>query len=196
MQERRDYFRIEDDIHLTYRLLAPDEQAKPLAERVAAAGLSSDVVEEINEISRRNSAVLKAVQKKQPEFARYLQSLNEKIDLLAAHAAGTDPATQSKPNHHVSLSASGIAFGIDAPLEPRTALELVMRLYPSHRQVVATGAVVDSSPERRVDTSHPIGVAVHFVEISENDHEALVEHILMRQFERRREARQQVIDIE
>jgi hypothetical protein len=69
-----------------------------------------------------------------------------------------------------------------------------MRLYPSHRRIIATGEVVDASRSHRVDMNYPLGVAVHFVEISENDHEALVEHILMRQFERRREARQQTTD--
>ena len=190
MQERRDYFRIEDDIHLSYRALDPQERAKPLAERLAGRRPRHDIVEQINEISRRNAAVFKSVQKQQSEIARYLQSLNEKIDLLAAHAAGSDPATESHPNHHVSLSASGIAFGVDVALEVGSALELVMRLYPSHRQIIATGEVVDASRGHRVDSVYPLGVAAHFVEISESDHEALVEHILMRQFERRREARQ------
>jgi hypothetical protein len=191
--ERREYFRIDDDIFLSYTVLMDDslESAQQSLRQRGSRQIS--ITSELNRISKQLNTQLKTMKRRQPETARCLEALNEKIDLLVQYALIRDPDAQASPNKHVSISASGMAF-VDE-LCPATGdyLQLSFKLFPSFREIDAIAQVVSVSTQPQRDaSSQQLGytVAVQFVLIDNKDREALQEHTLTTELRRKRQQAQ------
>lgn len=188
--ERREYFRIDDDIYLSYTVLMDDslELAQQRLHNRNQQQIS--ITSELNRISKQLSTQLKTMKRRHPDTARCLEVLNEKIDLLVQYALIRDPDAHASPNKHVSISASGMAFIDELCPKAGDYLELSFKLFPSFREIGAIAQVVSvSSQAHRDSASQERGytVAVQFVLIDNKDREALQEHMLMTELRRKRQ---------
>jgi hypothetical protein len=191
--ERREYFRIDDDIFLSYTVLMDDSLEAAQHRLRQRSSQQVSITSELNHISKQLDTQLKGMKRRHPETARCLDSLNQKIDLLVQYALIRDPDAHASPNKHVSISASGMAFIDELCPEPGDYLELSFKLFPSFREIDAIAQVVSVSSQPHEDaTSHTTGytVAVSFVLIDNKDREALQEHTLTTELRRKRQQTQ------
>ena len=160
------------------------------------AGLNSrtssqnNLVSDINDLSRQTSAQLKSIKKSHPVIARYLSALDEKINLISQHVFAMEGTGRGKPNWQVNISAGGLAFYSQAQFSPETLLAVSMKLFPSHREILTYGPVVYCHFEPDIEPSMPYRTAVNFSFMREADREALITHILDKQFAAVRAQRQ------
>ena len=82
-QERRRFFRIDDELALSYRVIHSDELNvdESITAEDTPASLANEL-EKMNEVSRIH---FRHVEKESPEVARYFSFIEAKINLLAHH---------------------------------------------------------------------------------------------------------------
>ncbi|MGR9109081.1 MAG: PilZ domain-containing protein [Gammaproteobacteria bacterium] len=179
--ERRGYFRVRDEIILLFNELHQEEGA-------SAQGLNYQVVNgfslssALNRLSEESRTHIKLLEKDHPDLIACLRILEKKLDLIAQAYLISNLALPSKPAREVELSASGIAFAVENPIEPDTLLELKMILPPSLVAIVTQGRVVHC--ERNAEESEGnlrFTVAVEFVGLADYDRELLIRHILSKE---------------
>jgi hypothetical protein len=179
--DRREFFRIDDTIQVSYRRLESDE----LAGRIEALEQGREgkftLMTRMQAISQNLSASLHRIEQRDPDIADYLKALDEKVNLLAKSFIAEESELIGQPTNAVNISAGGIALDSTEPLEEGTRLEIKLLLLPSFTGVVAFGEVVGVASSSERSSDYPHRLRINFTHIRDADRDALIRHILRRQ---------------
>lgn len=191
-QERRRYFRITDEMAISYRVLN-DSDATETGVNVSSP--SALIVQLENQIT----ASLETMRTVQPQVHQLLELFNRKLNLvLSLDEALSEPISdQEKRSQEVNISACGIAFPSLEQLKPNQKILMDLMLFPSNINIKLEAVVIGCSPLKE-----PIGrdnymTRADFLDITSSEQEVLVQHIIKRQTSQlkdRREARLKKLD--
>jgi len=186
--ERRRFFRIEDLVHLTFRVVDDKELA------YKADLLEKGLVEQfmINSslaaVTADMAATLRKIEVNDPDVAHYLKSLDQKIDMIGRVFMVDEVNAPDNKASAVNLSASGIAFHHEKQIEEGTNLEIKMMLMPSNAGILTYGKVISNEAVEGVDGSD-YQVRVDFTHLREEDRDLLIRHVIRKQGDMLRERR-------
>lgn len=186
--DRRRYFRIDDQVALRHRVIAPAQLESAVARMQLGLPDRIGVASAFSSSSHQMRHTLERFRRDQPDLAGYLESLNEKLDLMIQLLAVTENDLPDQPTHRVQLSASGVSFSTDEPPKVDDILELTLLLFPAFTCVRLYGTVVTCTPaDTGSDGDSQVGV--DFTHIRESDRELIIRHVVQRQSTLLREAR-------
>ncbi len=196
--DRRRYFRIEDEIILAWHALTANEKSKGL-ERFERgeihypdhAGLFLSLEADLIDI-------IQAIYAKQPQVAKALELLNRKINLFARTMPMNDSVNTllDEKAQTVSLSASGISFTAAEKVAAGQDIQLEIVLLPEKVYILCYAVVVDCNAlasAEEANNMHHYRLNVDFSTIRDEDVERLVQHIMRKEVEflrARRKSRQ------
>ncbi|MBN4055153.1 PilZ domain-containing protein [bacterium AH-315-K03] len=180
-EERRRYFRIDDTLGISYRLLGAEE-AKAFVRESAHQGGNFDF---ISNFDNRIQTLLGACKVQSPIAAELLDLINKKLNFVIEHM---DVDTQiarhiTFQSRSVNISACGMAFPNEHALETGNVLQLDILLSPSNLHIVTMATVV-ACHEMDHDSCSPMlphYVRIDFTQINHNDQEVLIQHVVKRQ---------------
>ena len=178
-QERRRFFRIEDHVGLSYRLL--DDALAQQQEVHDAVSLQITPVQMLERIDKELTTALSGLWKSNPSLANVMGLLNKKIDVLVAELNPEYNAGDDNENTvSVNLSACGIAFECGESFVPGQKLVLDLTLRPTRVQLSVIGRVVvcESTP---TGSKEPYVLRLNFDEIDAATQEELIQHVVRRQ---------------
>ena len=187
---RRRFFRIDDAVRLSYRPLAPDELADRVSRLNEGLGGSFALMASLGAISHRMSVSLRRIEQHDGDVAAYLRSLDQKIETVARALLLQDPSLPAMSEEPVNLSAGGLAIVTGHCLPVGTPLEIRL-LLPALAGILAFGSVVECT-EPPPGEGHAPGsrqMRIDFTHIRDEDRDLLIKHMLRRQGERLRQAR-------
>ena len=175
---RRDYLRMSDEISLSVERL-DSAAARALSECFDATREQLALVSELLNSREQMLPLMRQIERRQPEIASYLKSLERRIALLGAR--WVEQQTQIDPlvRQSVNLSASGLQFVSGDYYKPGERLKLTLMLYPEQLSVLAMATVQRSEPVPPAgpDEGERWRTSVHFSQLHEHDQELLVKHI-------------------
>ncbi len=187
--ERREYFRIEDEIALDYRVISQAEADK-LLERIRSRLVDRfTAASSFAATTRQMAHVIHKVQAESPELARCLQAIDNKLNLIAQLFVSEEMELNEQPTREVSLSAGGVAFRAQHELKVGSTLELRMVLFPSLVGILTISRVVHCERMNDSNVQFPWQVAVEYDYLRETDRELLVRHIMAKETEQLRARR-------
>ncbi|MGR8940083.1 MAG: PilZ domain-containing protein [Gammaproteobacteria bacterium] len=185
-EERRRFFRIDDEVDLYYRKIA--QQAACGASHITENVLTTDALPQIMEaVSAELDGLLKRIEKTQPDIANCLKLLNYKLDMLNECVWRQYELVKEKNSYHVNLSASGLAFGSEQAFNEGDYLELKILLPTSRALVTTCCKVIQCRHNPANDQRYPYVVSVDYVNMKEEDRELLIKHVIKRQLAQIRE---------
>ena len=187
--ERREYFRINDEVALKYRLVDEDDMQRALAQRSAGDLDPNAIASSFANTSRQMKHAIERFRRELPDVAGYLDSMNTKLDLLVRMLLINSSELPDHPTHDVNISASGIAFRTDRELDSGQLLELRVMFFPSFLYMTSFARVLRSIRNDDDSDALPFTVAVEFCFANESDRELLIRHVLQKESELLREAR-------
>ncbi|WP_455233913.1 PilZ domain-containing protein [Thiogranum longum] len=189
--ERREYFRIDDEIALDYRVIDQteveqlvDKIKSRLVDRFTAASSFAAT-------SRQMAHAIHKVQNQSPELARCLQALDQKLNLIAQMFVSEEIHLEEQATREVNISAGGVAFRAQHEMAPGSLLELRMVLFPSLVGILTVSRVVQCEPADDGNRQFPWQIAVEYEHLRESDRELLVRHIMSKETQRLRAGRPQ-----
>ncbi|MCU7830730.1 MAG: PilZ domain-containing protein [Candidatus Thiodiazotropha sp. (ex Myrtea sp. 'scaly one' KF741663)] len=187
--ERREFFRIDDAIQVSYSVIQAADLPASIDDRLQDDRFS--VMTRMQAISQHLSAPLHRIEQRDPDVADYLKALDEKINLLGQSFLAEESELLGQPSRSVNLSAGGLAMDIVEPLEIGNLVEIKLLLLPSYTGVLAYGEVVGVDASQDGDVGYPHHVRINFSLIRNSDQDALIRHIMRRQGEMLRQRREQ-----
>lgn len=177
-KERRRFFRINDDVFLEYDLLSEDEYSSAQAELDALKHTAFSMSAEFATLNNEFHPLLNNIKQSTPDIAQYLELLNQKIDALSQHLLESQlPAEKNKIS--ANLSASGIAFRSNKPMNTGQALKLKIILFPEKVGILVFGRVMHCDKEKDAHNEHL--VSVDFEHIRYEDQELMIKHNINKQ---------------
>lgn len=180
-ENRRRFFRITDEVDLTYRVVDAHEIAKSSHITNHILG-TCDLSAALASITQESTKLVHRIEKKQPELIQYLKLLEEKIDLIA-QAVLSDKLTESNNTSKINLSASGLAFQCHEVLPAGAFLELKMVLASIRVLLVTCCKVIQCEQRRTADGLPAFQISADFINLSEQDRDLLIQHLVKRQMQ-------------
>ena len=180
--ERRSYFRIDDTALVHYTVIAEEDYASGAHEvhRISADKLTLKA--KFDSISREMQPLFRVLQADNPELARYLSSLDKKINLLSEYYVELLMGDMDMSPRKINLGAGGIAFTAQTPVMTGSMLELRIVLLPEHYGIFSYAKVV-SCVRTTDDTSNvnAYKISVEFENMSDDVRDVITRHVLARE---------------
>ncbi len=184
--ERREYFRIEDEIALDYRLIS-DAEVDRLLEKIQSRQVDRfTAASSFAATTRQMTHAIHKVQSESPELARCLQAVDQKLNMIAQLFVSEEMELNEQPTREVNLSAGGVAFHARHEIGLDSLLELRMVLFPSLVGILTVSRVIHCERVSNGNRHFPWQVAVVYEHLRESDREHLVRHIMARETEQLR----------
>lgn len=179
-QERRRYFRIDDEVALTLKPVPAEEEARAV-ERFQDASQHFGLLNDLRAVRTEHLPLRRQLQHRHGAMMSYIGVLERQLELLAmaldAHWNGPQ-----LPNAQVNLSAQGLRCDSDLALPPGSLVEIWLMLFPEHSRIHALGRVVEMSEADACVHS----IAIDFTHLREADQEAIAQHVHNLQIQRLR----------
>jgi hypothetical protein len=180
---RRQYYRVQDQVGLEFRRIAQGQEIRDLFEDQVTLGLH----QELRRIDQDVRQQLAALADRDRNLAFLLKSLNYKLDTLARIMAFEQKPLQPEQWHRVTLSEGGVAFTADENtlkpgLEIGDKLALRLTLLPELQRILVQGEVVEFADEAGQPQIH-----VAFAGLTDSDRQAIARHVLRVQARERQE---------
>lgn len=188
--ERREYFRIDDEVYLKYRIV--DDEAlteQPVDHKLEVEG-GANLGLTLQTLASQSSNLLSTIRKNQAEIAQYLTLLERRIELLSQAVMSETIGADTQPNTPVDLSGSGVSFRSSTPLKEGELLAVEMMLFPSHVFIHAYARVIASNSD--MHPRRPFRIGLIFEQITEEAREALIKHTIELQSARLRRERERL----
>ena len=188
-EERREYFRIDDEVALDYRLISPSE-AELLREKIKSRVVDRfTVASSFTATSRQMTHVIHKVQNQSPELARCLQAIDQKLNMIAQLFVSEEMDLHEQSTREVNLSAGGISFRSQQKIRIDSLLELRMVLFPSLVGILTVSRAVQCERVNDANLKFPWQISVVYEHLRESDRELLVRHIMSKETQQLRSRR-------
>lgn len=185
-KERRSSFRVDDAVHLEFRLIS-EENGENTGDDESMQ--TCRALMQLREISSQSGHILANIRKQYSDIAQYLTLLDKKIDAIAQIAGAVSMGGELKANTKVNISTGGIAFAHPDQLSNGQRLIMRLVLFPSHLCIQPKGRVVycRERPQASADRRYRIGI--EFEPLTETENDQLIRHLLEKQSAQRRKER-------
>lgn len=175
--ERRNYFRINDTVGLTYSTREGGEELIP----AASGDTAVPIMDLLAEIDQNFNQVTNVLWHEKPAIAQALGLLNRKISIIAAQCLQPNSeAVDSYDDQMVNISGCGIAFHCSERLPTDTLLDITTLLKPSNIKLQFTGKVI-ACEELPEGSSQPFWMRVSLDHDNAGAQEQLIQHIVQKQ---------------
>lgn len=183
VEERREYYRIEDRIALQITPLPASTEALPEHDETEPPGFG--LLGELHRLEFEAQHLLRQLGERNRTLASYLKVQNRRLELVA-QAVATRLLGDIGPTREVVLSEGGVRFAQTEPLQVGSRVQLTLVLLPHSIGLRLLAEVVHCQPQ--ADGQHEIGL--EFKSLSDAQRQLLARHILQQQALRRRLARE------
>ncbi len=184
--ERRRFFRIEDEINLFFKKV-DKSSIKKVSELECDVLHNCSLAAALDILKQESQVILNRIERKDTDIADYLRVVDNKIDLVARTLLMDGNELIAQESRNASLSASGVAFEAEEELKKGDFVELRLLLASSMAVIVCYGDVVYCRKNKKNGSDFPYVIGVAYSEIKEQDQELLIKHVVKRQMQQIRE---------
>ncbi|MGK0476914.1 MAG: hypothetical protein ACJAYV_002594 [Oleispira sp.] len=164
--ERRRFFRINDEAEISFKIITDDEY------QAWGNGQKDEGGKKLATLETELSMTLANLKSQQPQLAKICELLNQKINIaMNAHSKshGFIDNSELKP---INLSACGIAFHTDKSVPKNEHILLQLKLKPSNVAIVTTGKVIGVGLANGKNI-----VRVDFQDLGDSNQDLLMQHL-------------------
>lgn len=177
-QERRRFFRLDDQVTLDFKPLSK-EQYSTWQEQNKHNRNNVDILEkELNDLIHK-------IKSQNSDLGRLIELLNQKINTIKCQQSHegisieTPNITKNQGLTGINLSACGMSFQSEKQYNENEFLLLTMILKPSNTQISLAGQVIKS--EKTGHQDKPFKIRINFPDIQEAEQELLIQHLFQLQ---------------
>lgn len=186
IEEKRRYFRVNDTINLLHKII--DENALLSLSHISHDVLSNcSLAAALDVLTQEARMLMPRLERRDPELFEYLKIMDTKINLIAQAATLHDDQFSEHDTRDVCLSATGLAFSNEVPIEEGKLLELRMFLTSCMAVIVAYGRVVQCRDISQENPRRPYSICVEYINMKEDDRELLIKHVVKKQLQQLRD---------
>lgn len=177
-QERRSFFRIDDTVRMSLRLVPAGELATRLDRLEHDMAGSFTVMSSLTAITAQMTASLRRIENRDADLAAYLRAIDQKIEVIGRAFIAQEPELAAEAASAVNLSAGGMSAVVDSCYPAGSDMEIRLLLFPSFTGLMIYGTVVDCSPVEDEEAEGKYLTRLEFSYIREQDRELLIRHLL------------------
>lgn len=181
MEDRRRYFRINDKISLKYRVVQGLDINTEIIRTEHEQNTLAELKNAFNCIEAKIISKMPRIEEVSPLVAEVLGLFDKKLSLMESMILHKDDQENSiTETQNVNLSASGMCFESNTPINEDVNLKMEIVLFPEYQFIPIYARVIDCK-KKMDDNLYRFNISVDFIGISESDQEIIMQHVLSRQ---------------
>ncbi|WP_096085792.1 PilZ domain-containing protein [Agaribacterium haliotis] len=186
MTDRRDSFRIDEDVHFEFKLVASTAIKEQAAEQLFEGEDDAlQLVHKLSQLDKKASQSLKLIAEKNRLLGDFLNNLNQKVDLIGRQLLlNSEQSLKSRAKTRVSLSEDGIGFICERSLYKDSFIALKLIFLPHYAMACSYAQIV-----RCVQKEDKYQVAAKFHQIYDKDRQTIARQVLKSQVQARKPAK-------
>jgi len=197
VNERRSYFRIDDRVKLSCRLVSEEELPELIERLKTGAGSNFTVMSSFTSMSQQMIVQLRRIEGTSPDVAECIKILDRKLNILGRAFLVQEESVSNQPSKAANISAGGIAFNCAEFYEQGAVLEIKLLLPPDMTGMMIYGEVISCAKNEEIDDAdEAYFLRISFSNIREPDRDLLIRHVLKRQGEWLRKRRKENEEID
>lgn len=177
VHERRQHFRIEDQIYFDYKLVDPNSFYSDKLITEELLGQSGrrylETTQYFQTLDYELAELTQTLAIKEPALAHYLNLINAKIEYLARHLMIGEKIHLKK----VNISLGGMAFKTKERIKEKTHVKIIIYTKPKMIPIIVNAVVVYS----QYHNENQYHTAVQFEELDREQEQLLSQHIIVAQ---------------
>lgn len=160
MNEKRQYFRIQQDVIFNFKSVHTDDVNQSSAEEHFDHAGALGVFNKFQQIDNDSHEILSAIAQSQPLVADYLTTINQKLNLLSQQILANEAVSvYDSDSGRIDLSQGGLGFAADHPIGIESWLAIKLVFVPSYTGIISYAQVTRN--ELQADGSYLIGARFH-----------------------------------
>lgn len=160
MSEKRQYFRIQQDVIFDYRVVCTDDVSHVSAEQHFDHSNTLGLITQFQQLDNDSHKLLEAIHHENQNIAAYLSILNQKLNRLSQQLLANEAVSaHDSESGRVDLSLGGIGFSTLEHLGVESWFAVKLVFLPSYVGLVTYAQVTRC--EVQVDGSYLIGARFH-----------------------------------
>jgi hypothetical protein len=159
MSEKRQFFRIQQDVIFNFCPVSNDDMMHCRAEQHFEHSETLCLFSEFQHLNSQSQQLMAAIQEANPLIAEYLKGVNKKIDLVCQQVLSNQSSIHDIESGRIDISQGGIAFTSDDSIGVENWLALKLIFLPSYTGVITYGQVTRNVLQ--ADGTYLIGVRFH-----------------------------------
>lgn len=188
-ENRRNFYRLPDSLEFGYIVVPAHQSATGMDDAALSRGLFVDeqaylhfqLMRHLRQATDRQLDLLRKINRDIPEVAEYLSLMDDRFLDLSHHLFHA----YDRPTELVDLSAGGLGFFTAEDLKPSTRLKVKLIFRPNFYGFICFAAVVTTRLLPTVNPEKPYRTSIQFLDISDQDGQALNRHIFQLQIKGR-----------
>ncbi len=184
-QERREFYRVDDDIIFEYHILDSLHGSSPLNHSEPLLELQK-IGNTLKEIDLVHQTTLHEISLRNPNIAEYLRAINKKIEVFSNFLAQDFLAkflfkADEKPVQRVNLSAGGVGFAAQESIAEGRYVRCKLVLQPHYDCVLVTGEVVHCKQQTEENADPSYRISLKFVDLNHHNEQIITRYIFQKQ---------------
>lgn len=177
-KEQRKYFRIDDIALLSFRVISWEEvrSAKKLDNSLPVNKHTFKA--SLDRLSRELVPLYNIIKSSSPDIAKYLATLDKKINLLGEHLILEDNAETNMRLYHINLGAGGFSFTLDKFIMAGSMLEMQLKLLPENQTIYSYARVISCTRQDESTEQQTYKSAVEFEFMDDDVRDMITRHVL------------------
>jgi hypothetical protein len=190
--ERRRFFRINDTVSLSYRLIDAVTASRGFGSLGSPVSSEFALAATLDVLSQETTRVMQRLEKQSPEYLELFRILDAKIGAIAQAIMFVGSNVNAQNCQDVNLSASGLAFQQKEALPEGQDLAIEIYLPSTLALMLIYGRVVSCRVgDAEGDEGENHVICVDFTHIREADQELLIKHVVRTQWQQLRDRKAQ-----
>lgn len=176
--ERRDFFRIDDEVYLELTTISDDEYSQAPETLKNLHNNSFSLSANFATLNNSLNPLLNNIKQLHPDIGEYLEAINSKIDSLSQHLLSDKSNFDKDKLTPANISASGIQLKTSQSFSLQQTVKLELILLPEKVGVLIFGRIVDIKDDN---------ISIEFDYLRPEDQELMIKHNLNKQMSELRE---------
>ena len=179
--DRRNYFRIDDIVYLSYRVVAWEEVRSAQKQDCSPAKHDFTIKANLDSLSRELQPLHNLIKSGNPDIAKYLATLDKKINLLAESLTKNTEIEVDEVDiepQQVNIGAGGLSWLSDKPVIIGAMLEIQMKLLQENVDIFSYARVLTCAELEKSAKQQDYKIAVEFEFMDEDVRDLITRHIL------------------
>ena len=189
MSEKRQFFRIQQDVIFNFKCVNTDAVTHISPEQHFDHAGSLGLFCQFQQLDNDSHAILEHIQQENQAVARYLTVLNQKINLLSQQMLANDAvAASDTESGRIDLSQGGVGFTTSHPIGIESWLAVKLVFLPTYIGLVTYAQVTRN--QLQDDGSYLIGARFH--QLNEEQERILSKQVMQTQIVEKRQQKSQI----
>lgn len=186
MDEKRQFFRIQQDVIFSFKAVSTDAINQCNAEQHFDHATTYGLFAQFQQLDNDSNSILQNIRQENSDVGQYLEVLNKKINLLSQQMLAKEAVSVSDHDTgRIDLSQGGIGFTSSSPLGIESWIAIKLVFVPAYTAILSYAQITRN---QKLDNGHYL-IGARFHQLNDEEQRVIAKQVIDTQIMQKQQTR-------